>query len=240
MIIAKVYDEDDEDEDAQKTEKTNSKKIYGTAVFCVCCLKAFSFFGIVITFAQFFIPFVICIDLKNTKTMAVYMIFACSIAAAIMTVVTIVLSTKLPALLILFILTLFLTSGSVILEFFIFSNSMIVIGGVLLVLGYCSALPAIFNCMIERIKITDALNSMLMFVTTLPGTLGITLLIGFQIETEPMMFSHVMLFFTVIIVFSCICLALLDYFERKRGNSDRSTTFDEYAIRKQSTAENMF
>ncbi|RWS11508.1 sodium-dependent glucose transporter 1-like protein [Dinothrombium tinctorium] len=197
----------------KKAAEESITKFYKYGCVALCCLLLFIFYGFSDTTWQYWIPFVVRIDLKLDKPTGLHMLSAMNTAFAITNLSGIFLAAKIKPFTLLMFLTSLLTCGNLI-HFFFCNTSLTLlwVGAIVEAIGFGCIYATTFNYLQLKVGITNTLGSLLVFAAWFANGMGYSLLIGYFIEQYPMTLIYTNIFSIAVIIF---CLFGLYFLEKR-------------------------
>ena len=209
----------DRDEEASNLIPVETPKEYffkivilGSCLLCFYC-------GIELNTFTFLQDFVVYSDLRLTKSTGAYMLSVLSATFAACRGISIFVATRVKTTHMLYTNMLLIGTGNVILLIFGNSNEQLLwLGLIIIGIGCSCVFPGIYSFLEERINVTNSVCGCFMFTSSIATTTN-PILVGYFIESMPMIFVYINVVSLVICIFIFMALHSTDNSLRKQENT---------------------
>ncbi|RWS25200.1 sodium-dependent glucose transporter 1-like protein [Leptotrombidium deliense] len=209
----------EEKQDVNSERMNYKEKRYAIIVTAVFCFIVLIYNVEIISFFQFWTTFVMNSEMKISKSTAVFMLSAFPLAMASSSVAAILLSMKVKSLKIIMGLLMFRIIGNI--TVVLNSVTFLWIGGILMSIGFGPFNATIFNCLKERVKMTNIVGSIATFCQFFATAAAVTSLIGYFMQNSPLVLIYCNFGVIMMIIVSFAVVSMLDRW--KLQNSDMNT-----------------
>ncbi|RWS24252.1 Sodium-dependent glucose transporter-like protein 1 [Leptotrombidium deliense] len=209
-------------------------KLYRVSFVTVMCILIATYWGFASSFVQFWITFVMFLDMNISKNRAVMMLSAFSFAAVVGNFIAMLIATKVKSMPMLIAVNI-LTIVSVVICIFGANGSETLLWVGCIMCSLCSSnyYSSAYNLLEEKVGVTNLIGSLYAIAAASLNAIGLPILIANFIECSPSIF----LYFTTISI-SVVFLLLLVLFVLSYGKEDlRQETKDESDEIKEKSSE---
>ena len=181
----------DKDEEQSNLIPVETSKEYFYKIIVLGSMLLCFYSGIELNTFTFLPDFVIYSDLRLTKSKGAYMLSVLSAVFACCRGISIIVATRVKTSHMLYTNMLLIGIGNAILLFFGNSSEQWTwIGLIVMGIGYSCVFPGIYAFLEERINVTNSVCGCFMFASSIATTTN-PILIGYFIETSPMIFVYI-------------------------------------------------
>lgn len=207
------------DENINLISLQTPRRYYITVIVLGSALLCF-YSGIEMNTFTFFPDFAVYIDLHLSKSKAAFMTSLLSAAFACSRGISIIVATRFKPMNMLYTNMILIGVGnSMMLMFANTSEHMLWLSLVLMGFGYSCVFPGIYSFLEERINVTNTLCGVFMFASSIATTIN-PIILGYYIESNPLIFVYINLFSLV------TCLSLFIGLH----STDRSLRKTEFSV----------